>query len=139
MQEKVIRCAKEAASKVSAQVAWRKFEFSYDDMLTNRTMAETFAQNLRELGIKRISPPQVAMGSVDMGNVSRVVPAIHPYLALGRGMDIPHTRGFSEAALSPAGEEVLLLAIQSLAFTGWDILSNPKLLQKIKREFCQSY
>lgn len=139
LQEKVIRCAKEAASKVSAQVAWRKFEFSYDDMLTNRTMAETFAQNLRELGIKRISPPQVAMGSVDMGNVSRVVPAIHPYLALGRGMDIPHTRGFSEAALSPAGEEVLLLAIQSLAFTGWDILSNPKLLQKIKREFCQSY
>jgi metal-dependent amidase/aminoacylase/carboxypeptidase family protein len=137
LRKKVIQCAKDAASTVSAQVTWSKFEFSYDDMLTNRTMAEVFAQNLRELGIKRIASPQVAMGSVDMGNVSRVVPAIHPYLALGKGTDIPHTREFTEAVLSPAGERLLLLAVQSLALTGWDILKDPKLLQTIKREFCQ--
>ncbi|HVJ48344.1 M20 family metallopeptidase [Desulfitobacterium sp.] len=137
LREKVIRCAKEAASMVSAQVTWRKFEFSYDDMLTNRTMAESFAQNLRELGIKKIASPQIAMGSVDMGNVSRVVPAIHPYLALGKGMDVPHTRDFAEAVVSPSGEHLLLLAIESLALTGWDVLNDPKLLQKIKREFNQ--
>lgn len=137
LRKKVIQCAKDAASTVSAQVTWSKFEFSYDDMLTNRTMAEVFAQNLRELGIKRIASPQVAMGSVDMGNVSRVVPAIHPYLVLGKGMDIPHTREFTEAVLSPAGERLLLLAVQSLALTGWDILKDPKLLQTIKREFYQ--
>lgn len=137
LRKKVIQCAREAASTVSAQVTWRQFEFSYDDMLTNRTMAEVFAQNLRELGIKKIASPQVAMGSVDMGNVSRVVPAIHPYLALGKGMDIPHTREFTEAVLSPAGERLLVLAIESLSMTGWDILNDPKLLQKIKREFYQ--
>lgn len=135
LREQVIRCAKGAAATVSAQVTWRKFEFSYDEMLTNRTMAEAFAENLRQLGIRQIASPQVAMGSVDMGNVSRIVPAIHPYLALGNGTDIPHTRDFADAVLSPDGERLLSVAIQSLAFTGWDILSNPKLLTKIKREF----
>lgn len=137
LQKKVIHCAKEAASSVSAKVTWRKFENSYDDMLTNRTLAGVFTKNLRELGIKRISSPQVAMGSVDMGNVSRVVPAIHPYLALGKGMNIPHTRDYTEAVLSPAGEKLLLLAIESLVGTGWDILNDPKLLKHIKKEFYQ--
>lgn len=137
LRKKVIHCAKDAASAVSAQVTWSKFEFSYDDMLTNRTLADVFAQNLRELGIRRIASPQVAMGSVDMGNVSRVVPAIHPYLTLGKGLDIPHTREFAEAVLSPAGERLLLLAIQSLALTGWDVLKDPKLLPMIKKEFRQ--
>lgn len=135
LREQVIRCAKGAATMVSAQVTWRMFEFSYDEMWTNRVLAEAFAENLRELGIRQISTPQNAMGSVDMGNVSRVVPSIHPYLALGHGTDIPHTRDFAEATLSQAGERLLLLAIRVLAFTGWDILTNAKLLNRVKREF----
>lgn len=135
LRDQVIRCAQGAAAMVSAQVSWRKFEYSYDGLLTNRELAEAFAENLRELGIRHIAPPQNAMGSVDMGNVSRVIPAIHPYLALGHGTDIPHTRDFAEACLSQAGERLLLLAIRALAFTGWDILTDGKLLKRAKREF----
>lgn len=133
-RKQVIRCAQDAAARISAKVTWSKFENSYDEMQTNRTLAEVFEENLRELGVRNISPPQSAMGSVDMGNVSRVVPAIHPYLALGVGMNIPHTRDFAQACLSPAGERLLLLAIQSLALTGWDVLSDPRLLSRAKKE-----
>jgi amidohydrolase len=135
LRDQVIRCAKGAADMVSAQMTWRKFEFSYDEMWTNRVLAEAFADNLRELGVRHIAAPQNAMGSVDMGNVSRVVPAIHPYLALGHGTDIPHTRDFAEAVLSQSGERLLLLAIRALAFTGWDILTDSRLLNRAKREF----
>lgn len=135
LRDQVIRCAKGAAAMVSAQVTWSAFEFSYDEMRTNRVLAEAFAENLRELGVRHISVPQKAMGSVDMGNVSRVVPSIHPYLALGHGTDIPHTRDFADACLSQAGERLLLLAIRVLAFTGWDILTDAKLLHRVKREF----
>ncbi|AGA68087.1 amidohydrolase [Desulfitobacterium dichloroeliminans LMG P-21439] len=134
LRKLVIRCAQDAASVVSAKVTWSNFEHSYDELLTNRTLANAFEKNLRELGVNTISPPQSAMGSVDLGNVSRVVPAIHPYLVLGKGMDIPHTREFSRACLSSSGERLLLLAIQSLALTGWDILSDPVLLNHAKRE-----
>jgi amidohydrolase len=135
LREKVIRCAEGAASMVSAKMTWRKFEFSYDEMRTNLSLAEIFTKNLQVMGITEIAPPQTAMGSVDMGNVSRVVPAIHPYLTLGTGVEIPHTRDFAKASLSPDGEKLVVLAMQILALTGWDVMNDKKLLQKIKREF----
>ena len=135
LREKVIRCAEGAAAMVSAKMTWEKFEFSYDEMHTNLSLASCFTKNLRELGVNQIAPPQTAMGSVDMGNVSRAVPAIHPYLTLGTGTEIPHTRDFAQAALSPDGENLVMLAMQALAFTGSDVLSDKRLLQQIKREF----
>ncbi|WP_047808656.1 MULTISPECIES: M20 family metallopeptidase [Desulfosporosinus] len=135
LREQVIRCAEGAAAMVSAKMTWQKFEFSYDEMLTNLTLADCFTKNLRELGIRHIASPQTAMGSVDMGNVSRAVPAIHPYLALGSGTEIPHTKEFAKAALSSEGEKLVMLAMQILAFTGSDVLRDKKLLQQIKKEF----
>ena len=137
LTEKVVRCAREAAAQVSAEVSWRRFEFSYDEMWTNKGLAECFSDNLRELGVRKIAPPQTAMGSVDMGNVSRVVPSIHPYLMLGSGTEIPHTRSFARAVTSDEGESLMMLAVQALAFTGWDVLTDIKLLQKVKRELRQ--
>lgn len=135
LREKVIRCAEGAATMVSARMTWQKFEFSYDEMHTNLALAACFTKNLQEMGIQQIASPQTAMGSVDMGNVSRVVPAIHPYLTLGTGTEIPHTRDFAQAALSPEGESLVMLAMLTLALTGWDVLSDKKLLQQMKREF----
>lgn len=137
LRDQVIRCAQGAAAMVSAQVEWKKFEFSYDELKSNAALSTAFAQNLRMIGIEDIVPAQTAMGSVDMGNVSRVVPAIHPYLMLGTGTEIPHTRDFAHAAVSKDGERLLLVAMQALALTGWDVLSDTKLLQRIKREFQQ--
>lgn len=139
LREQVIRCAQGAAAMVSAQVEWKKFEFSYDELNSNTALADVFARNLREIGIHDIAPPQTAMGSVDMGNVSRVVPAIHPYLMLGSGTEIPHTRDFAHAAVSKEGERLLFVAMRALALTGWDVLSDAKLLQRIKREFRQRH
>ncbi len=135
LREQVIRCAQGAAAMVSAKVTWQKFEFSYDEMHTNLALAASFTKNLQALGIHQIASPQTAMGSVDMGNVSRAVPAIHPYLTLGTGTEIPHTRDFAQAALSVEGERLVNLAMLTLALTGWDVLSDKKLLHQMKREF----
>lgn len=135
LREQVIRCAEGAASMVSASMTWKKFEFSYDEMHTNLALAECFTKNLQMLGVKQIAPPQTAMGSVDMGNVSHVVPAIHPYLTLGMGTEIPHTREFAQASITSDGERLVLMAMQTLALTGWDVLNDKKLLRLIKREF----
>ena len=135
LRKQVIQCAQSAAARVSAQVTWQKFEYSYDELWSNQVLAECFVDNLYRLGITEIAKPQTVMGSVDMGNVSRVVPSIHPYLVLGTGNEIPHTRDFAEATLSPDGKRLLMLAMQALAFTGWDVLTTKKLMQNIKREF----
>lgn len=135
LSERVIRCALKAAQSQGAKVEWRKFEFSYNEMRSNQVLAGCFAKNLHELGVRNIYPQQNALGSVDMGNVSHVVPAIHPYLVLGKGTDVPHTREFAGAVVGEEGKKLLLLAIEALALTGWDVLSDSKLLHKIKQEF----
>lgn len=135
IREKFLELAAKAAFKVGAQMTWHYYENSYHEMKSNSVLAGCFRDNLQELGILDIEPPQTMMGSVDMGNVSQVVPAIHPYLKMGQGLEIPHTREFAKAALSDPGQEVLSLAVKVLAMTGWDILSEQKVFARMQREF----
>lgn len=138
IRQKLLECAQKAANDVRAQMRWRYYEFSYDEMKTNVPLARCFRDNLLFLGIRNIEPPQTMLGSVDMGNVSHVVPALHSYLRLGRGMEVPHTVEFAKAALSEEGEKVLSLAVKALALTGWDVLKNKRLQEKMQREFLRS-
>ncbi len=135
---KFLECAQKAAQETRAQMRWRFYEFSYDEMRSNSALAQSFRDNLIALGIRDIEFPQTMLGSVDMGNVSHVVPAIHSYLRLGRGLEVPHTLEFAKAALSEEGERVLSLAVRSLSLTGWDVLTDKKLQERMKKEFATS-
>lgn len=114
---------------------WRFYEYSYLEMKTNRSLARSFGENLKLLGIKDIQGLQTIQGSVDMGNVSHVVPAIHAYLCLGKGLSIPHTKEFAGAVQSREGEEVLALAVKALSLTGWDILTDHSLFTNMRHDF----
>ncbi len=46
-------------------------------------------------------------GSTDMGNVSYVVPSIHPMFAIGSG-EVNHTREFTAVANTPEARTQLL-------------------------------
>ena len=72
----------------------------YENMLTNNTLADLYTQNAEVLGIKLEEDPEKAAsptGSTDMGNVSHVVPSIHPMFYIGT-QAANHTRDFTTAA-----------------------------------------
>ena len=50
---------------------------------------------LRRLGRRTVDAPRKKMGSLDMGNVSQVVPSIHPYVAIAPRSVPLHSRGFA--------------------------------------------
>lgn len=135
IRQTFLECTQKAANDVRAQMSWRYYEFSYDEMKTNTSLSRCFRDNLIRLGIRDIEPPQSMLGSVDMGNVSHVVPSIHSYLRLGKGLEIPHTLEFAEAALSEAGESTVSLAVKALSLTGWDVLTDSRLRGRMKKEF----
>lgn len=68
-----------------------------------------------------------------MGNVSRAVPSIHPYLSIGDDL-IAHTSEFAKASLGEKGLQVGIIAAQALAFTAIDLLTDPGLLKAAKEE-----
>lgn len=130
---RVKECAQAAAAMLGASVEWRNFEFSYQRMLSNPVLGECFKRNLAFLGVNNIAGPREALGSIDMGNVSQVVPSLHPYLCLSPQL-VPHSREFAVAAGSREGEEVLLLAVKALALTALELYLQPFLVERAWEE-----
>ncbi|BFI97844.1 M20 family metallopeptidase [Priestia sp. Y58] len=135
--DKVKACANGAALATGTKLKISNYEFSYDDMQTNQTLSDVYTSNLISLGVSEqsITEDQGDHGSLDMGNVSQVVPAIHPYIQICDDYFVCHTHEFREAALSEQGREAMILGAQTMALTGYNVLTNQALLQKIKEEF----
>jgi len=113
------------------------YESPFDDMNTNENLSESFNENLRMLGITDINPPE-NIGSLDMGNVSYIVPAIHPLLGIGNpDLDL-HTKEMAKATITEPAHNSLIIGAMALACTGYDVITSSDLLSKIKKEFAQS-
>jgi metal-dependent amidase/aminoacylase/carboxypeptidase family protein len=78
---------------------------------------------------------QIPFGSSDMGNVSQVVPSMHPTVAIVSPTVPLHSAEFASAAASEAGHQGLLDAAKAMPMTVVDIIKQPEVLQKIKQEF----
>lgn len=134
---RVQTCAKSAAEATGTRVNWQKYEPSYDDMVTNPTLARCFRESLGLLGVNKIGESENGTGSLDMGNVSRVVPSIHPYIAIGKPGLASHTIEFAQAAGGEGGHRGLLLGAKALALTAVEVMTKPHLLERIHKDFIQ--
>ncbi len=131
---KVVNCARGAALATGAKLTVCNFEYSFDEMRTNSVLAQAMLANLTALG-EDVVPSGEGVGSLDMGNVSQVVPAIHPYIAIGPANLVCHTREFAQAAGGPGGVRALVVGAKALAATALDVLTRPDLRAAAWEEF----
>ena len=111
-------------------------EDPYTDLRNNGVLARLFEENLKRLGIDPVEGvPWENAGSTDMGNVSHVVPAIHPTLAIAPSDVAGHSQAFLEASGSLRGYQAMIDAAKALAMTGADLLADPSLVENAKLEF----
>lgn len=134
VEEKVRRIAEGAAQMTGARLETHYYEAAYDNMVTNLALSDAFDQNLRTLTGEEIRPAEVG-GSMDMGNVSHFIPAIHPMVGLGDASLVVHTREFAEYTATDGGKRFLRNAAIALACTALDVMTDPTLYQKIRSEF----
>jgi len=133
--EKVKKCAEAAALATGATVKVRNYANTYENMVTNHTLAEAMKKNWEKIGVKVQEPEREGSGSTDMGNVSQVMPSIHPYIAIGPEKMPGHSIEFAKAAASEEGQRGLINAAKGLAMTSIDVFTDPDLLRKIRQEF----
>jgi len=136
LKQKALNCFEGAALATGARLDYRWSEITYAPMKNNLVLAQLFAQNLESLG-RRVESfePHFGFGSTDMGNVSQVIPAIHPSVAIVSPDVLLHSADFAVAAASESGHEGLLDAAKALAMTVVDLLSEPQALAGVKDEF----
>jgi metal-dependent amidase/aminoacylase/carboxypeptidase family protein len=107
-------------------------------MIDNGPMVAAYVSNAAKLGRNVVDPASVGsrvVGSTDMGNVSYLVPSIHPMIRVAPpGVSI-HTHEFAAHAASPAGDEAVVLGAKMLATTIADLWADPALVGSARSAF----
>ncbi len=139
LKNKVLNCFTGAATATGTELKYKWGDVQYAPMRNNIIMANLFITNMNILGrsVKLVNPDQ-SFGSTDMGNVSQLVPSIHPSVAIApKGMSI-HSPQFVEAAASESGIQGMLDAAKAIAMTVADLLSNPETFKEVNKEFAEN-
>jgi amidohydrolase len=126
--------AEGAALATGAKLNIIAFQNEVDNLLLNSRFDGVFKEIIEELG-EIIIEEDRGIGSTDAGNISQVVPTIHPYIKIGAEDLIPHTVPFREAAVSLSGDEALIKGAKALALTALKLATDPVILAEIKEEF----
>ncbi len=110
----------------------------YAEMIDIDAMLDRYADNAARLGREVLEPGvggiECVVGSTDMGDVSYVVPSIHPMLkAADRGVPI-HTEAFAGFAAGPLGDAAVLDGAKALAWTIADLWLRPDVLDAARDE-----
>jgi amidohydrolase len=135
LRRRVLACFEGAAAATGCELraAWSDV---CELVSTNRPLADAFASNARTLG-REMKPrrPGDTHGSTDMGNVTSLVPGIHPFLAITDGPVPGHSIEFAAAARTTRALETMHFAAKALAMTAIDVLRDEKLRARAKEAF----
>jgi len=112
----------------------------YYPLKPNITLAHHFESQLNRLHINIDNFfTDRELGSSDIGNVSQVVPVIHPTLAITKSSCPAHSRAFKLQADKPKAYKVMKSGAILLALTAHGLYKDKVLLSNIKKEHYIKY
>jgi len=136
LKDRVVNCFTGAATVTGARLEYKWREVRYAAMRNNLTLARLYRRNTQSLGRRMpLFDPRSRFGSSDMGNVSQLVPGIHPSVAIAPIKVLGHSPEFAAASASEAGLHGLLDSAKALAMTVVDLVSNPEMVTRAREEF----
>jgi amidohydrolase len=108
----------------------------FTERKNNHVIAGLVAGHLRRQGVTVEQPVlRGGTGSSDIGNVSLVLPAIHPYLQVMDAGTPSHSLAMTEAVAQPRAQQAMLRMATALACAGADLLADPELFDAVRAEF----
>ncbi|MFP4073484.1 MAG: M20 family metallopeptidase [Actinomycetota bacterium] len=116
---KVRACFEAAAQATGCDIEINQTGHSYINMITNPVIADLFRANSAALGRPMPTEEEVGFfgGSSDMGNVSHVVPSIHPMISIDTHGAANHQKEFADATITESGEKAIRDGALAMAHT----------------------
>lgn len=141
LKERVLAALSAGAHACGCTMDYTWVGFPYADMITNEHLSASYAVNASSTG-RTVRDPRSAgqrvVGSTDMGNISHLVPSIHPMVACApRGTAI-HTAAFTEHAVSAHADRAIIDGAISMALTGVDFWVSERLRNDVAEDFRRS-
>jgi amidohydrolase len=142
LKPRVVACLDAGAQAAGCEIEIEWQDPAYADMVDNRTMLDLYTANAASTGRTLVDPSagggEQVVGSTDMGNVSYVVPSIHPMIKVAPAHLSIHTPEFAEYTASADGDQAVIDGAKAMAMTVADLWMQPDLLAKAKAEFANS-
>ena len=132
---KVEAIAQGAALMTGCTAKISSFQNRVDNLIPTRYFDELYVETMQKLGVDVCVDSKKGMGSTDVGNVSHVIPTIHPNIKICDCDVSGHTHEFAEAAGSLKGDEAVILGGKALALLGLDLIINKDRLDNVKKSF----
>ncbi|MDA3146453.1 M20 family metallopeptidase [Leucobacter sp. UCMA 4100] len=123
LERRVEACFEAGAVATGAKLTITPESKRYAEMRTDTEALAHYKTNALALGRNfDVSPAQATMNraSTDMGNVSQLVNAIHPYIGVGSTAS-NHQPAFAEACVGEIAEQTLRDGATALAWTAFDV------------------
>lgn len=127
--ERVVACLEAGAHAAGVRCEITTPVPVYADMIDSEPLLEAYVANAARIGRHSADPgpADAVVASTDMGNVSQLVPSIHPMVAVAPPDVAIHTEAFAEHARSTAGDRAVLDGAKMLAMTVADFWADADL------------
>jgi len=113
---------------------------TYAEMLDNQAMVRSYVANAAKLGRTVMDPAAInrrVVGSTDMGNVSYLVPSIHPMIKVAPDGVPIHSVDFAAYAGSEEGDRAVIDGAKAMAMTVVDLWTDASLRAEMQAQFAQ--
>ncbi|WP_228822869.1 M20 family metallopeptidase [Nocardia cyriacigeorgica] len=111
---------------------------TYTELTPDPALLSAYREQIAGLGRTPIAPEleaQRPLGSTDMGNVTNVIPGIHPVIGIDADGAVTHQPGFAAASVNASADRAVIDAATALARTAivvaGDALHRDRLLQRL--------
>jgi amidohydrolase len=136
LEPRVYKCFEAGALATGCTVDIEEMSPKYSEFIDDTELQRLYVANATELG--RVFPvhdanEQRTVGSTDMANVSRAMPAIHPLLGLGCFPVSNHQPEFAAFCATPTADKALLDGAIAMAWTVIDAARTDAVRERLLR------
>jgi amidohydrolase len=140
LKQRVLACFEGSASACGCTMTAEWKTVTYADMIDNGPMVASYVANAALVG-RTVQDPRAigkhVVGSTDMGNISYLVPSIHPMIQVAP-LGVPiHTVDFATWAASPEGDRAVLDGAKVMAMTIIDLWCQDGLVDAVQDSFAR--
>jgi amidohydrolase len=134
IRSRVQRCFEAGAIATGATLKIEGGDKPYAELVSDVDLAALYQRNGETLG-RRFVVPGVEMSraaaSTDMGNVSLVLPTIHPVIGIDSLPAVNHQPEFTASCITPAADRAIFDGSLAMAWTAIDAASDTKLRDRL--------
>lgn len=122
LKDRVLRCFQAGATATGCELSVSDVAPDYLDLRPDTKLLDFYRSNAEDLGrVFPSVPTEFAGAATDMGNVSHVVPTIHPMLGLDCAPAVNHQPEFTAACVTSTADRAVLDGAIAMAWTAVDL------------------